>query len=214
MMPTPSVTLGVASPHVIDVASAYATFAANGTYAKPFIVNEVLGPNKGVLYQGQIQASQVFQPDVMADLTYALQQVTKYGTGAAASIGIKQPTAGKTGTTTDNASAWFNGYTPQFATSVAFFRDDATQSLNGIGGLNAVTGGSFPARIWNSYTKSILKDQPVVPFPAPANIGGTDPTSYTTAIPTLDPALAITPTPTPTKPTKKPTPSPTPVKKK
>lgn len=210
MMATPSVTLGVASPHVIDVASAYATFAANGTYAKPFIVNEVLGPNKGVLYQGQIQASQVFKPDVMADLTYALQEVTNYGTGAAASVGIKQPTAGKTGTTTDNASAWFNGYTPQFATSVAFFRDDATQSLNGIGGLNAVTGGSFPARIWNSYTKSILKNQPVIPFPEPANIGGTDPVSYASAIPTLDPALAITPTPTPVRATKAPTPTPAP----
>jgi len=30
MIATPSVTLGVASPHVIDVAAAYATFAAQG----------------------------------------------------------------------------------------------------------------------------------------------------------------------------------------
>jgi len=49
LMPTPSIVLGVASPHVIDVASAFATFAAQGVYAKPFLVKEVQGSNKGVL---------------------------------------------------------------------------------------------------------------------------------------------------------------------
>jgi len=190
LMPTPSISLGVASPHVIDMASAYATFAANGIYAAPFIIKEVLGANKGVLYEGKIQAQQAFQPDVMADLTYALEQVTQYGTGGAAANGVGRPTAGKTGTTTDNASAWFNGYTPEFATTVAMFRDDATQSLNGIDGNNAFTGGSFPARVWNTYTKLVQKGMPATSFPEPANIGGTEPVSYLDAVPTLDPELA------------------------
>ena len=190
LMPTPSISLGVASPHVIDMASAYATFAANGTYATPFIIKEVLGANKGVLYEGKIQAQQAFQSDVMADLTYALEQVTRYGTGGAAASGVGRPTAGKTGTTTDNASAWFNGYTVEFATSVAMFRDDATQSLNGIGGNYAFTGGSFPAQVWNTYTKLAQKGMPATAFPEPANIGGTEPVSYLDAVPTLDPELA------------------------
>ena len=190
LMPTPSISLGVASPHVIDMASAYATFAANGTYATPFIIKEVLGANKGVLYEGKIQAQQAFQSDVMADLTYALEQVTRYGTGGAAASGVGRPTAGKTGTTTDNASAWFNGYTVEFATSVAMFRDDATQSLNGIGGNYAFTGGSFPAQVWNTYTKLAQKGMPATSFPEPANIGGTEPVSYLDAVPTLDPELA------------------------
>ena len=190
LMPTPSISLGVASPHVIDMASAYATFAANGTYATPFIIKEVLGANKGVLYEGKIKAQQAFQPDVMADLTYALEQVTQYGTGGAAASGVGRPTAGKTGTTTDNASAWFNGYTVEFATSVAMFRDDATQSLNGIGGNYAFTGGTFPAQVWNSYTKLAQKGMPATSFPEPANIGGTEPVSYLDAVPTLDPELA------------------------
>jgi membrane peptidoglycan carboxypeptidase len=190
LMPTPSISLGVASPHVIDMASAYATFAANGTYATPFIIKEVLGANKGVLYEGKIQAQQAFQPDVMADLTYALEQVTRYGTGGAAASGVGRPTAGKTGTTTDNASAWFNGYTVELATSVAMFRDDATQSLNGIGGNYAFTGGSFPAQVWNTYTKLAQKGMPATAFPEPANIGGTEPVSYLDAVPTLDPELA------------------------
>ena len=190
LMPTPSISLGVASPHVIDMASAYATFAANGTYATPYIIKEVLGSNKGVLYEGKIQAQQAFQPDVMADVTYALQQVTKYGTGGAAASGVNRPVAGKTGTTTDNASAWFNGYTPEFATTVAMFRDDATQSLNGIGGNYTFTGGTFPAQVWNSYTKLAQKGMPATSFPEPANVGGSEPVSYLDAVPTLDPALA------------------------
>ncbi|CAB4671926.1 MAG: penicillin-binding protein [Actinobacteria bacterium] len=190
LMPTPSISLGVASPHVIDMASAYATFAANGTYATPFIIKEVLGANKGVLYEGKIKAQQAFQPDVMADLTYALEQVTQYGTGGAAASGVGRPIAGKTGTTTDNASAWFNGYTVEFATTVAMFRDDATQSLNGIGGNYAFTGGTFPAQVWNTYTKIAQKGMPATSFPEPANIGGTEPISYLDAVPTLDPELA------------------------
>jgi membrane peptidoglycan carboxypeptidase len=204
MWATPSVSLGVASPHVIDVASAYATFASGGVYAKPFMVKEVLGANQGVLYESRIQAQQVFSSEVMSDLTYALQGVVTYGTGTAAAVGLNRPIAGKTGTTTDNASAWFNGYTPQLATSVSLFRNDGTESLNGIGGLGAVTGGTYPAMIWNSYTKVALKDLPVVSFPTPANIGGTEPTDFSTAVPTLDPSLAVRPTPA----TKKPTPAP------
>jgi membrane peptidoglycan carboxypeptidase len=178
MMPTPSVVLGVASPHVLDVASAYATFAANGIYAKPYLISQVLGSNKGVLYEGKTQTQEVFAADVMADLTYALKNVVTSGSGFAA-LKLGRPAAGKTGTSQSNASAWFSAYTPQLAASVALFRDDATQSLKGIGGLTSVTGGSFPARIWTAFMKGALKGEPNLDFPAPSNIGGLDPVVMT-----------------------------------
>jgi membrane peptidoglycan carboxypeptidase len=174
MMPTPSVSLGVASPHVIDVANAYATFAANGIYAKPYLIASVTGPNKNLLYEGKAETREAMSADVAADLTYALKSVVNGGTGAAA-LGLGRPAAGKTGTSQSNASAWFTAYTPQMAASVAFFRDSASESLNGIGGLTSVTGGSFPARIWTAFMKGALKGEPVLDFPAPANIGGLDP---------------------------------------
>jgi membrane peptidoglycan carboxypeptidase len=174
MMPTPSVALGVASPHVIDVANAYATFAANGIYSKPYMIAQVIGPNKGVLYEGKPQTQEVFNKDVMADLTYALKSVVNGGTGSAA-LALGRPAAGKTGTSQSNASAWFSAYTPQLAASVALFRDSASESLNGIGGLTSVTGGTFPARIWTAFMRGALKDEPVIEFPQPANIGGLDP---------------------------------------
>ena len=174
MMPTPSVVLGVASPHVIDVANAYATFAAQGIKSKPFLVTQVLGSNKGVLYQAKPETQEVFSKEVMADLTYALKGVVTGGTGAAA-LALGRPAAGKTGTSQSNASAWFSAYTPQLAASVAFFRDSASESLNGIGGLTSLTGGTFPAKIWTAFMKGALKGEPVMDFPAPTNIGGLDP---------------------------------------
>jgi membrane peptidoglycan carboxypeptidase len=202
MIASPSVSLGSSSPHVIDLANAYATFASQGIYAKPFIINEVQGPNKGILYQGRIQAQEVFRKDVIADLTYALNQVTIKGTGAVVGARLNRPAAGKTGTANDNASAWFNGYTPEVAASVAFYRDNATESLNGIGGLNSVTGGSFPARIWAEFVKGYLGKAPIQDFPPAANIGGTEPINFVNAVPQMDPAL-IPPSPTPTPKKKK-----------
>ena len=174
MIPTPSVVLGVASPRVIDVANAYATFAAQGVYAKPFLVASVTGPNKGVLYEATPQTQEVFSKEVMADLSYALKSVVNGGTGGAA-LALGRPAAGKTGTSQSNASAWFSAYTPQLAASVALFRDSASESLNGIGGLTSVTGGTFPARIWTAFMKGALKGEPVMTFPAPSNIGGLEP---------------------------------------
>lgn len=199
MMPTPSVVLGVASPHVIDVAAAFATFAAQGIYAKPFLVNQVLGANQGILYQAHPQGQEEFSKDVMADLTYALSQVVRKGTAAYGTAGLGRPAAGKTGTSEQNASAWFSGYTPQLAASVAFFRDNASQSLNGIGGLNSVTGGSFPAKVWTAFMKGALAGQPKLNFPKPVHIGGMG------AIP-MSPSL-MTPTPIPTPTTATPTPT-------
>ena len=178
MMPTPSVVLGTSSPHVIDVANAYATFAAQGIKSKPYLVTQVLGSNKGVLFEAKPETQEVFSKEVMADLTYALKGVVTGGTGAAA-LALARPAAGKTGTSQSNASAWFSAYTPQIAASVAFFRDNATQSLNGIGGMTSLTGGTFPARIWTQFMKGALKGEPIMDFPAPANIGGLDPVVMT-----------------------------------
>jgi membrane peptidoglycan carboxypeptidase len=179
MVPSPSVVLGVASPHVMDVTSAYATFAAQGIYSKPYLIASVTGPNKGVLFEGESQTQEVFSKDVMADLTYALKGTINGGTGAAA-LKLGRPVAGKTGTSQSNASAWFSAYTPQLAASVALFRDSASESLNGIGGLTSVTGGTFPARIWTAFMQGALKGQPKMSFPEPANVGGLEPIEMTT----------------------------------
>ena len=173
MLPTPSFVLGVSSPHVIDVANAFATFASEGIYSKPYLIARISKLNGSAIYQVKPETKRVFSKRVMADLNYALRGVVRGGTASAALGGFPRPVAGKTGTSQNNASAWFTGYTPQLSASVALFRDDATEELSGIGGLNSVTGGSFPARIWNTFAQKTLANEPIKNFSYPSFIGGT-----------------------------------------
>ena len=197
VLPTPSVVLGVSSPRVLDVASSFSTFAAGGIYSKPHLVKKIFDGDGKLIYEFEGESKRVFSEKVMADLSYALTGVVRNGTASSVLAGFPRPIAGKTGTSQDNASAWFAGYSPDLATSVAFFRDTPEQRLTGIGGLNSITGGSFPARIWNVYMKRALAQYPISYFPRPAFVGGTRSVYIDVAKPTPTPTVT-TPAPSPT----------------
>lgn len=197
VLPTPSVVLGVSSPRVIDVASSFSTFAAGGIYSKAHLVKKIFDGDGKLIYEFEGESKRVFSEKVMADLSYALTGVVRNGTASSVLAGFPRPIAGKTGTSQDNASAWFAGYSPDLATSVAFFRDTPQQRLTGIGGLNSITGGSFPARIWNAYMKRALAQYPISYFPRPAFVGGTRSIYIDVAKPTPTPTKT-TPVPSPT----------------
>lgn len=161
--------LGTASPSGLDVANAYATFAAQGLRATPTFIHQVKGPNGGLLYAHTPRLAKAFTPDVANTVTYALTKVVRNGTAFAARA-IDRPAAAKTGTTDDNKSAWFAGFTPDLAAAVLMAKEDETGlpvSLSGTGGLRTVTGGSFPAAIWSAFMKAALAGSPVREFPAP-----------------------------------------------
>ena len=197
VLPTPSVVLGVSSPRVIDVASSFSTFAAGGIFSKPHLVKRIFDGDGKLIYEFKGESKRVFSEKVIADLSYSLSGVVRNGTASSVLAGFPRPIAGKTGTSQDNASAWFAGYSPDLATAVAFFRDTPEQKLTGIGGLNSITGGSFPARIWNAYMKRALAEYPISYFPRPAFVGGTRSIYIDVAKPTPTPS-ATSPAPSPT----------------
>jgi len=167
-----TLVLGTASPNTIDLAVSYATFAARGIYAKPTSIKEIYAPNGGLLYELIVESAGVFSTEVSDEINFALRRVIRNGTGTNARIG--RPAAGKTGTTDENKSAWFVGYTPDLATAVMMAKDDENGNpitLSGTGGMRNVTGGSFPARMWSFYMREALKDSPVQEFVARSNIG-------------------------------------------
>lgn len=203
--------LGTDVVHPLDMASAYATLAAQGMYSKPFIVKEVRNlSDNSVAYTGGKPSKQVFQPGVIADATYAMQHVVQdpQGTGHGWIAPIGRPIAGKTGTTDNNLAAWFVGFTPQISTAVAFSqvgangkdqvpiaafgKDPHTRPGSG------VTGGSWPAALWASYMKPVLAMAPYnaqTPFPPRANVGGAPtPTATSTQIATPTTTPVATPT--------------------
>ncbi|WP_341359683.1 transglycosylase domain-containing protein [Georgenia sp. M64] len=180
LVATPSNVLGPASPNPIDTATAYATFAAQGERHEAHIVAEVRDGDGNTVFAGNTEGERVFDPQVMADATYAMQQVVSSGTGVTASE-IGRPAAGKTGSSNDYRSAWFSGFVPQLSTTVAMFQpgEDGTEEiLTGFGGVEPISGGSFPTQIWRDYMMvategmEILefpeRSEPVRPEPAPA----------------------------------------------
>ena len=164
--------LGTASPSGLDVANAYATFANQGIRAQTTFITRVIGANDGLLFEFDPQLVPEFSADVANTVNYALERVVNSGTGKAA-IALGRPVGAKTGTTDDNKSAWFAGFTPQLSAAVLMAKEDSAGmpiSMSGTGGLQTVTGGSFPAAIWTAFMRDALKNDPIVEFvPPPAD---------------------------------------------
>ena len=193
MEPNLAFTLGTTSPNVVDIAAAYATFASRGLQVSPSYIVSVTASSGEVIFKLSPKPVQAFSTDIADTVNYALQSVVTSGTGKAAKA-LGRPVAGKTGTTNENKSALFAGYTPELATAVMFVKDGPDgqpMSLAGTGGLTKVTGGSYPARIFTAYMKGALADKPVTNF-APLPTGaqnGANPTSSPAILPSGEPVI-------------------------
>ena len=207
MEPNLAFTLGTASPHVIDIAAAYATFASRGLQVSPSYIQSITTGTGEILFKLNPKPVQAFSTDIADTVNYALQKVVESGTGKAAKA-LGRPVAGKTGTTNDNKSALFAGYTPELATAVMFVKDGPDgkpMTLSGTGGMDSVTGGSYPARIFTAYMKGALKDSPVQKFAGlpSGQPNGANPTDNPSpsAVPTVTtaPTATTSPTATPAK---------------
>lgn len=209
--PNLAFTLGTASPHVVDIAGAYATFAARGLQVSPVYIKQVKTSAGDTYYDYHPEPVQAFSTDIADTVNYALQKVVTAGTGAAAQA-LGRPAAGKTGTTNDNKSALFAGYTQELATAIMFTKDGPDgkpTTLSGTGGMDTVTGGSYPARIWTAFMKAALADTPVSKFP-PLPSGqpnGAKPTASPSPSASPSPTVIVSPSGEPSQPNPQPTPA-------
>jgi len=180
--------LGTDSVTVMDMANAYATIAAEGMRADPYIVQRITFLDDSLPdIEAEPTTQQVFDTDLMDDVIYAMQQTTKPG-GTASYVGenLGRPAAGKTGTSENFKSAWFDGYVPQLGTAVGMYRageDGEELQMQGLPGIGDITGGSFPARIWTAYMQTAVDGMDVEKFPEPAYINKDAAPPTTTAPP-------------------------------
>lgn len=191
--------LGFAAPHNIDLAHAYSTIASGGQRTTPHIVREVQNSDGSKVFQTTVNPKQVFDTKTMSTVLPALQSVTASGGTAEAAAVLKQDTGGKTGTSEEQKTAQFVGFTPSLVTAVSMYQLDengSPVSLTNIGGLGQFHGGDWPVTVWVRYMKAASANDTKLHF---------DWYKRQTATP-VNPAPVATTTPTPTEETPTPTP--------
>ncbi|MEI4273232.1 transglycosylase domain-containing protein [Klenkia sp. LSe6-5] len=182
-----SFTFGAEPTSPLALTSAYATLAASGTQCDPHLLVAVTDRAGEPLLDGDgaplVPADRctpgVIAPGIADTVTQALRKDVEPGhpgqTGRAAYVPGHQ-IAGKTGTSQDNYSIAFVGYTPQLAAGVMVYDPVQNQDVGGFGGGKAAT-------IWHDAMAPVLGAREAVPFPPadPAVVRGTRSTSPTTS---------------------------------
>ena len=165
----PSAVLGTNDVTPLEMAAAYATLANRGAAVAPSFVTRVEAADGLVLYDHRHVRRQVLRRETADAEVAVLEEVVRRGTGVEARIG--RPAAGKTGTGQQWRDAWFVGFTPELATSVWVGFADGQRSMVPPATRIRVTGGSWPAQIWQLYTAAALADTPATAFPEPPAAG-------------------------------------------
>ncbi len=189
--PAIGITLGQYPVHTIDMASAYATFAADGMQRDPFFVREYVNARGDVEYTHLDEPKQAFDQTNLERNSRLARNLTATLTDVARSSQIPleggRQVAAKTGThqrgdTGDNAAAWTVGYTPSISAAV-WVGDPANSAIkNATGG--DIFGRGVPGAIWQRFMNSYLRGTPMETFPEFKLIGPAPPPPVQAAPPT------------------------------
>lgn len=139
----------------LEMAGAYAVFANNGVYVKPYSIDKIVDRSGKVLYQHKKITRDAIRAKDAYLVTNMLQDVLVWGTAGGAGIG--RPAAGKTGTTDSSIDAWFVGYTPDLSTAVWCGYDDNTS-------MGRMYGSGAPLDTWYKFMVNAHRNLPVSYF--------------------------------------------------
>ena len=166
----PSLTLGSNAVTPLEMASAYASFAAQGVYHKPRIISKITFADSNRVVKVKSKGKRVMSDGVAAEVTRILGENIRVGTGTRAHLADDRPEAGKTGTTDNIRDAWFCGYTPDLATCVWIgYPVSEKYPLHGVEGVGTVYGGTLPAQIWHGFMEGALSHTAAHDWPKPKN---------------------------------------------
>lgn len=154
-----NIVLGSDSTSPLQLASSFATLAADGKYCPPTPIESITKANAKKPMKISLPAcKQVLDKDIARGVTNLLKAPILEGTATNARLAGGRMAAGKTGTTDKHRQSWFVGYTPQLATAVWVGTPITEKSMDGvcIGGqcVGQVFGGTIAAPLW----KKIMDD--------------------------------------------------------
>ena len=108
----PSICLGSFESTLRNVTVAYSALATGGSRLHPHLIEQVTDAEGKVLFRATRDRIPVLDRNAARATTAILTEVFTRGTASrAASLGLRKPAAGKTGTTDRFVDAWFLGYT-------------------------------------------------------------------------------------------------------
>ena len=159
-----SLALGSYELRPIELAGAYATFAAGGVYEEPHLVTRIVGPDgRDVPLPPLPPPRRVLDESEAFVMTSMLTSVIDHGTGVRAKS-LGRPLAGKTGTSNGPKDTWFAGYSTDIA-AVAWVGFDDGRSLG-----PAEQGGATALPAWLAFMKVATEGKPRVDFARPPGV--------------------------------------------
>jgi penicillin-binding protein 1A len=164
LKPDLSLALGSYEVRPIELAGAYATFAAGGVYEEPRLVTRIVGPDGRDLPLPQtIPPRRVLDEAEAFVVTNLMTSVIDHGTGVRAKS-LGRPLAGKTGTSNGPKDTWFAGYSTDLAAVTWVGYDDGR--LLG----PAEQGGVTALPAWVGIMKAGHEHRPRLDFPRPPGV--------------------------------------------
>jgi penicillin-binding protein 1A len=154
--PYPSISLGSCDLSLFEMMWGYSMFPTGGFSVKPIFITRIEDKYGNVLERFDTKRTEVISQSTAYTMTRMLQGPVDYGTAAGlrGRLGVSEM-GGKTGTTNDNADAWFFGFTPQLLGGVWIGCDDRFIRLeSGLG-----YGGQAARPIWEYFFGKVLADK-------------------------------------------------------
>ncbi|MEH2389410.1 MAG: penicillin-binding protein 1A [Nostoc sp.] len=162
LKPTYSLALGSNEVNLLELTSAYGSFATQGLHTEPHGISRIINRQGKVIWSANFKSQRALDADSAAIMTWMLRNVVEEGTGGAAQLG-NRPVAGKTGTSDEARDLWFIGYIPQMVTGVWLGNDD-NHPTDGSSGSAAYT--------WHEFMEKAAEGMPVEKFPKRPNLEG------------------------------------------
>ena len=167
----PSIALGAVEITVHDMVAAYGTFANQGIYIKPEVITKIEDKNGNILYQTVPESHDVLNKDIAYAVVKLLEGVTESGSGGRLRTegggngynrvtgypyALRNPIAGKTGTTQNQSDGWFMGMVPNLVTGVWVGNEDRSAHFKSI---TYGQGATMALPIFGMYMKKCYADK-------------------------------------------------------
>ena len=153
----PSLCLGTAEVSLFEMTAAYSTFANEGLYVEPFFISRIEDKNGIILEQFSNSPKEVLSAEKNYIMVKLLEGVVNSGSGARLKwkYQLKNPIAGKTGTTQNHSDGWFIGFVPNLVTGVWTGADNRAVRFRD---LRLGQGAEMALPIWAEYMKKLYNN--------------------------------------------------------